>query len=54
MNCEDLLSSCEQVRKMSERIRYTMERSSFMTQDLDHLFNDLRFSIDYCAKYARQ
>lgn len=54
MSCEELLNSCEHVRNMSSRIRQTVERSSLRTQETDRLFNDLQFSIDYCAKYTRQ
>ncbi len=54
MSCDELISSCEQVRKMAERIRVEMQHSSLMTQDIDHLFNDLTASIAYCLKNAQQ
>ena len=54
MNCDELISSCEQVRNMAEQIRHEMQRNSLMTQDIDHLFNDLNFSINYCLKYTQQ
>ena len=54
MNCDELISSCEQVRNMAEQIRLEMQRNSLMTQDIDHLFNDLNFSINYCLKYTQQ
>lgn len=54
MSCEDLLSSCEQVRKMADRVRMDMQRASLMTQDIEHLFNDLHFSLKYCIKYTQQ
>lgn len=48
------LESCEKVRKMSSVIRQDMQRSNLMTQEIDHLFNDLNASIDYCMKNAQQ
>ena len=39
---------------MAERIRVEMQRSSLMTQDISHLFNDLSASIAYCLKNAQQ
>ena len=54
MNCDELISSCEQVRNMAEQIRLEMQRNSLMTKDIDHLFNDLNFSINYCLKYTQQ
>lgn len=50
----ELLESCEKVRKMSSVIRQDMQRSNLMTQEIDHLFNDLNASIDYCMKNAQQ
>lgn len=54
MNPGELLESCEKVRKMSSVIRQDMQRSNLMTQEIDHLFNDLNASIDYCMKNAQQ
>ena len=39
---------------MSSVIRQDMQRSNLMTQEIDHLFNDLNASIDYCMKNAQQ
>lgn len=54
MSCEELLSSCEQVSKLAERVRMDMQRSNLMTQDIEYLFNDLHFCIKYCSKYTQQ
>ena len=53
MSPGELLESCEKVRKMSSVIRQDMQRSNLMTQEIDHLFNDLNASIDYCMKNAQ-
>lgn len=39
---------------MASRIRLEMQRSNLMTQDIEHLFNDLNNSIDYCLKNCEQ
>ena len=54
MNCDELLNSCEQVRNMAQNIRSDIQRSNNMTQEIDHLFNDLFFTIKNCEKYAQQ
>ena len=54
MSPGELLESCEKVRKMSSVIRQDMQRSNLMTQEVDHLFNDLNASIEYCVKNAQQ
>ena len=54
MGCEELLSSCEQVCKMVDRVRVEMQRTNLMTQDIEYLFNDLHFCIKYCIKYTQQ
>lgn len=54
MSPDELMSHCEQVRKMASRIRVEMQHSNLMTQDIEHLFNDLNSSIDYCLKNCQQ